>query len=265
MDIRKFLPSKRRVCEDQDDNSESESDSGMVEHEEMPDIATTSKSSKALSVKAAQKKAYKSKLTYRCQWESKYPWVYCNDTDIGMFCRLCQAHGKPPATARGGWTIRGIVDWNHATELLKLHNESKWHKDSAITARIADRGVFLSFKVLQLLGVPTRRRTKNRAVLLKLLRSVYFMVKQHISHTTNYTDLLDLQIANGDQVLEQHIAHGPANAQYTSKFAVTSLISAIDTWLHRKLVESLKKSPFFSILADECEDVSTNEELSVCC
>jgi len=56
MDIRKFLPSKRRVCEDQDDNSESESDSGMVEHEEMPDIATTSKSSKALSVKAAQKK-----------------------------------------------------------------------------------------------------------------------------------------------------------------------------------------------------------------
>ena len=82
MDIRKFLPSKRRVCEDQDDNSESESDSGMVEHEEMPDIATTSKSSKALSVKAAQKKAYKSKLTYRCQWESKYPWVYCNDTDI---------------------------------------------------------------------------------------------------------------------------------------------------------------------------------------
>jgi len=30
-------------------------------------------------------------------------------------------------------------------------------------------------------------------------------------------------------------------------------------------VESLKTSPFFSILADECEDVSTNEELSVCC
>lgn len=30
-------------------------------------------------------------------------------------------------------------------------------------------------------------------------------------------------------------------------------------------MESLKESPFFSILADECEDVGTQEELSICC
>ena len=32
---------------------------------------------------------------------------------------------------------RGIVDWNHATELLKQHSRSKWHQDSSITARMA--------------------------------------------------------------------------------------------------------------------------------
>ena len=58
---------------------------------------------------------------------------------------------------------------------------------------------------------------------------------------------------------------GAANAQYTSTFSVRSLIEAIDTWLDRKLMKSLKESPFFSILADECEDVSTQEELSICC
>ena len=34
-------------------------------------------------------------------------------------------------------------------------------------------------------------------------------------------------------------------AGYTSKFAVTSLIEAIDNWLEQKLLLSLSKSPFF--------------------
>ena len=42
------------------------------------------------------------------------------------------------------------------------------------------------------------------------------------------------------------------------------MIEAIDTWVERKLLECLKASPFFSILADECQDVSTQEELSIC-
>jgi hypothetical protein len=68
----------------------------------------------------------------------KHPWVYCNDPDIGMFCKLCQKFGKPPATARGAWTSRGIINWNHATEMLKRHDDSKWHKDGAFAARMAE-------------------------------------------------------------------------------------------------------------------------------
>ena len=41
------------------------------------------------------------------------------------------------------------------------------------------------------------------------------------------------------------------------------MIEAIDTWVEKKLLESLKTYPFFSILADECQDVSTQEELSI--
>lgn len=76
---------------------------------------------------------------------------------------------------------------------------------------------------------------------------------------------MDLQIANGDEVLMKHINEGPSNAQYTSTFSCRNLLAAISKWLDQKLVESLKSSPFFSLLADECEDVSTQEELSICC
>ena len=56
--------------------------------------------------------------------------VQCEDTIVGMFCTLCKKWGRPPPSVKGGWTTRGIVDWNYATELLKGHSESKWHQDS---------------------------------------------------------------------------------------------------------------------------------------
>ena len=108
-------------------------------------------------------------------------------------------------------------------------------------------------------------RQRNRSILLKLLRSVYFLAKSRIPHTTTFEELVQLQIANGDDLLKQHVEQGASNAQYTSKFSSVSLIEAIDTWIERRLLSSLKTSPFFSILADECQDVSSQEELSICC
>ena len=52
---------------------------------------------------------------------------------------MCQKWGKPPSTASGTWTSRGITDWNHATEWLKNHSESKWHQDAVATARMAEQ------------------------------------------------------------------------------------------------------------------------------
>ncbi|KAI6656129.1 Zinc finger protein [Oopsacas minuta] len=43
------------------------------------------------------------------------------------------------------------------------------------------------------------------------------------------------------------------------------LLGALDTWPERKQIQSLRSSPCFSILADECQDISTQEELSICC
>ena len=82
---------------------------------------------------------------------------------------------------------------------------------------------------------------------------------------TTFPQLIQLQVANGDKALEQHINESPSNAKYTSTFSIAAMIEAIDTWLERRLLESLKSSSFFSIMADECKDISTQEELSICC
>ena len=57
---------------------------------------------------------------------------------------------------------------------------------------------------------------------------------------------------NGNELLEKHRSEGPFNAQYTSRFSARVLIEAIDIWIERKHMCSLRESPYFSILAGEC-------------
>ena len=61
----------------------------------------------------------------------------CKNPTDGMFCAIYQKWGKPSAGTRGVWTTKGMVDWNHATELLKQHADSKWHRDAAVSAAMA--------------------------------------------------------------------------------------------------------------------------------
>ena len=82
-------------------------------------------------------KWYKKKLSYKKVCEKVYSFGQCEDPEVSMFCPLCKKWGRPTPSAKGGWTTRGIVDWNHATELLKQHSGSKWHQDSSITAKMA--------------------------------------------------------------------------------------------------------------------------------
>ena len=59
--------------------------------------------------------------------------------------------------------------------------------------------------------------------------------------------------------------HDRGNAIYTSKMAVVEFENALGTWVEESLLNQLHKAPFFSIMADECTDVTTIEELTICC
>ena len=52
-------------------------------------------------------------------------------------------------------------------------------------------------------------KARNRSVQLKLLRAVYFLVKHRIPHTTVFQDFIELLVANGDEILTQHLNNCP--------------------------------------------------------
>lgn len=213
-----------------------------------------------------KKKEYKSHHTYNPRWEAKYSWLCCTSSAEGLFCRLCQERGSPPQAAKGAWTIRGIKDRYHITEMLKSHNTSQWHRDAVTVSRMAEQAKQHNVFEMQLSSAAKEtkeNRSRNRSVLLKLLRSNFFLVKNHIPHSTTLSKLVQLQVANGDELLKRHVEEGAANAQNTSS-SETATTEAIDTWIDRKLEKSVKDSPF-STMADESQDITSQEELFICC
>jgi len=283
MDIRKYFRSQSQASTSDhelvtqsknDGNSDTEAtqaDANLTT-DGIFEISSTSCPPKAKKQKVSaseKRRQYDARLSYKKEWENKYPWVLCTDSDKGMFCKICQKWGQPSAGSRGAWTTRGITDWKHATELLKFHAESKCHRDAAVTASMAlqaEKGkTVLELHCSAAAAELAKKKQQNREILLKLFRSVYFMVKNRIPHCSVYPQLIELQIANGDKLLEHHIKENPANAQYTSKFSANMLLESLDTWLDKQLIHSLQSSPCFSILADECQDISSHEELSICC
>lgn len=85
-----------------------------------------------------KRKQYKAKLSYKTEWEAKYPWVSCKDASKGTFCTICLKRGNTTPGSRGV-ASKGITDWSHATELLRAHGESQCHRDVAVTASMAQQ------------------------------------------------------------------------------------------------------------------------------
>ena len=159
MDLRIFF-TRKRVSAGSSRDSE---DEDVIPTTSISDALTSTNSEasvgRSVCSKAQKRKLYKARLSYKKDWEQKYPWVYCDDPKQGMFCKLCQKRGNAPSTVRGAWTTRGIQDWNHAIEQLKEHRQSKCHRDAVIHARMAEQGKEQS--VLQLQCSALRRLKKG--------------------------------------------------------------------------------------------------------
>ena len=185
-------------------------------------------------------------------------------TQKGMVCTVCKVYGKVPVQARGAWVTRPVNNWVKATALLTKHEKSDWHL-AAVEKMAFSQSASQHGDVVEMIAAASQEeRKENRELIKKLFRSLYFLVKHHIPHTTTYEDLITLQIENGDIKLKAHRDKCPRNATYESYTTIVELLESVSKVLENKLLSSLQASPFYSLMADESTDVASQEELSVC-
>lgn len=128
-----------------------------------------------------------------------------------------------------------------------------------------------------------RRIEENRLRLLPIIKTIILCGKQNIplrghrddgnlteedgsgsiANEGNFRSLLRFRIDAGDTVLKNHINNAPRNATFISKTTQNELIDICGELILQKILNSVKESRFFSILADETTDVGTIEQMSL--
>ena len=79
-----------------------------------------------------------------------------------------------------------------------------------------------------------------------------------------FKGVIQLQIENGLEELRAHKQTCPSSATYLSKVATAYFLSSISSHLKELLLSRLKKSKFYSIMADESTNISSKVEFSIC-
>ena len=149
-------------------------------------------------------RAYKDNFVYNPTWKNEYSWMEYDSSLTGMVCTICKVYGKPPVQARGAWVTRRINNWVKAKILLIQHEKSDWHR-AAVETNVHSQSTEECGDVMEQLAASTAEKEKqNRDIMKKLFRSLYFLVKHHIPHTTSFESLVTLQIENGDIKLKSH-------------------------------------------------------------
>ena len=107
-----------------------------------------------------------------------------------MLCSLCKRFGKPPTQAHGAWVTWPI--WVKATELLAKHEKSDWHRASVQASALAEMAKKQGDIIEQMRSASEEEKRKSHEMLMKLIRSLYFLVKHRIPRTTTFQDLITL-------------------------------------------------------------------------
>ena len=165
----------------------------------------------------------------------------------------------------GDGSLSLLATGKKPTAKMKEHAESEGHIMACQTETAAASALCEGSVLSKCTDWKNVRRLKNRLAIKSLLRCTHFLARNHIAHTTNFGDLIDLVVTCGGEDLKQFVDKAGKNAHYTSKDAEVDFVEALGTWVDESLLARLQNARYFSLLADECTDITTIEELSVVC
>ena len=112
--------------------------------------------------------------------------------------------------------------------------------------------------VLDLLNSGAQEQiTRNREAIMGAMRTLYFLVKHALPHTTLYGPLLDFCSLQGCDYLSSLNIGG--NAHYRSERIIQKFLTELDAQISSTILEQLQRSPYIN--ADETTDIAVSKEL----
>ena len=188
------------------------------------------------------------------------PYQPCDKLVFCSYCVQCHKRGVLNFTRKydNAFILDGFHNWKKGRERLQRHERSECHKE-AILKLNSMKGP----SVIEQLSSETKRtQATRRRMLLKLLRSLTFLLRQglairgHKESEGNLIQLLELQSTDCPELkqwMTRYLSHGVIN----------EMITLMGNTLLRKLLANIRAVKWFSIMGDETRDISNHEQLSI--
>ena len=137
-----------------------------------------------------------------------------------------------------------MSNWKKSLDKMKAHEASAWHKMAKAKVE-AEKQSQAEGSVIQLKQGKERcdeqTKQQNRILIKKLLRIMYFLCKQKIAHFSNFDEVVQLMVGNGDDEVRKHLDTAPRNANYGSHVAISEYLNALACRFNKVFSDLLKK------------------------
>lgn len=205
------------------------------------------------------------KRTFQIVWLHRFPWLSNSEKLSGAFCMFLYVSSenlvKKPETWKDG--IEGFKKYSRTeyreqifdglvqdvSEQLRAKEKNETVRNKQIVQSIIEKIIFCGRQELSLHG----HRDSGRLSL-----------KESSSNGQNFRFWLRFRANHGDKVLTDDILCSAANAMYVSLIVQSDVIHLLGEQIQTAILERIKKSTFFTILANETTDISRVEQFSIC-
>ncbi|XP_060872800.1 52 kDa repressor of the inhibitor of the protein kinase-like [Metopolophium dirhodum] len=170
----------------------------------------------------------KRRLSFQRHWMEQYSWLVFSDVAKGALCKVCVLFGRNHG-GRGGQELRSLVaipfiNWKKAKQIFDSHT----------------------------------LRGKNETGKIGLTEPPY--------NDGNFRAILRFRARSGDHFLKEHILSQTSDSRsmFTSPTIQNEIIDLCGNFIQENVVNRIKYAGFFTILADETQDISRYEQLALC-
>ncbi|XP_062516170.1 uncharacterized protein LOC134191564 [Corticium candelabrum] len=201
-----------------------------------------------------------------------YPWLHYDITLDAAFCHVCMSDSltdqgpllksskRDPA-----FNTKGFTYWKDGTTALKKHQTSDCYRE-------ASEALLLPKQVLRDVGellsqAHREEKAANRRMFVMILQKISYLATQGLSlrgdaddADSNFIQLLRLQSINCPEMktwLEKK------TDKYTSHKIQNECMQLMALHIIRNVAQNIRDSACFTIMADECTDVSNKEQFVI--
>ncbi|GBO13416.1 Zinc finger MYM-type protein 1 [Araneus ventricosus] len=227
--------------------------------------------------------------SFKMKWLEEFEWLAYSEEKTGSFCKYCVIFSHSKNVGKGDHQLTGALitqafsNLKKAKEMFRKHENCTYHKKSVLIAE--NTKSIVSVKTESVINqVNGQRRLdieKNRKRLIPIIQIIRFCGRQQIAvrghreggrisleepekNDGNFRSLLRYRANSGDNDLKDQLMNSGGRSMYTSSFILNELINTFGHLIQSQIVRNVRKSIFYSVLADETTDISQIEQFCLC-